>query len=378
MDIEKLINRTVINNEPMFSAYLHSKAAAAGVPVSATFELTARCNFNCRMCYVHSQDSVLCKSQEKSAEWWIELGKKAVEQGIVFLLLTGGEPLLRKDFKEIYTEYSKLGFVISINTNGYLVNDEIIELFKKFPPARINVSLYGANDKTYENITGTPAFSRVVENVKKLIDIGTDVRFNGSFTSLNACDAEKIYNISCEMNVHIKGTQYMFPSVVAGGKYGENACRLSPEDAAKKRIEWLRLMYSPEEFEKRLRSELEGVDAFELSGDAEYGEGRVKCRAGKSSTWVNYRGEMCFCGIAGHPFSIDEYGFDGAWKKVKEFSASIRTPSKCEGCRYKNICCVCAASCYTETGEFSGVPGYVCRMTETLAQLMRKETERLD
>lgn len=378
MDAEKLTNRAVVNDEPMYSAFLHSKAAAAGVPVSATFELTTRCNFNCRMCYVHSQDSALCKKEEKSAQWWIDLGKKAIEQGVVFLLLTGGEPLLRSDFAEIYTELSKLGFIISINTNGYLITDEIVQLFRKNPPTRLNISLYGASDETYENVTGVCAFSRVVENVKKLIDIGIDVRFSGSFTSLNACDAEKIYNISRELNVHIKGTQYMFPQVLAGGKHGENPCRLSPEDAAQKRIEWLKLIYTPEEYQKRLRAIVDGVDAFSLSGDEELGEGRVRCRAGKSSTWVNYKGEMCFCGVAGHPFSIDEYGFNGAWEKVKELSDSIRTPAKCEGCRYKNICCVCAAACYTETGDFSSVPTYICRMTECISQLMKKEVEGLE
>ena len=378
MDAEKLTNRAVVNDEPMYSAFLHSKAAAAGIPVSATFELTARCNFNCRMCYVHSQNSELCKKEEKSAQWWIDLGKKAIEQGVVFLLLTGGEHLLRNDFEEIYTQLSKLGFIISINTNGYLVTDEIVHLFRKNPPARLNISLYGASDETYEKVTGVPAFSRVIENVKKLIEIGIDVRFNGSFTSLNAFDAEKIYNISRELNVHIKGTQYMFPQVLAGGKHGENNCRLLPEDAAQKRVEWLKLIYTPEEYQKRLTAIVDGVDAFSLSGDEESGEGRVRCRAGKSSTWVNYKGEMCFCGVAGHPFSIDEYGFNGAWNKVKELSDSIRTPAKCEVCRYKNICCVCAAACYTETGDFSSVPTYICRMTERISQLMKKEVEGLE
>ena len=377
MDVEKLINRAVVNTEPMFSAYLHSRGNAAGVPISATFELTARCNFNCKMCYVHLQDSALCKSQEKSAQWWIDLGKKAIEQGVVFLLITGGEPLLREDFPEIYTELSKLGFIISINTNGYLITDKIVELFKKNPPTRLNISLYGASNKTYENVTGVPAFSRVVENVKRLKGMGIDIRFNGSFTSLNAEDSEAILNISRELNTHIKGTQYMFPQVLVGGKPGENPCRLSPEEAARKRVEWLKLIYTPEEFEKRLKAMVDGVDAFRLSCDEECGEGKVRCRAGKSSAWINYRGEMCFCGVAGHPFSIDEYGFDGAWEKVKEFSASIRTPAKCENCKYRNICCVCAAACYTETGNFSTVPEYVCRMTENIAQLMKNEVERL-
>lgn len=378
MDVEKLINRAVVNTEPMFSAYLHSKAYAAGVPVSTTFELTARCNFNCKMCYVHLRDSARCKTEEKGAEWWINLGKKAVEQGVVFLLLTGGEPLLRDDFKEIYTELSKLGFIISINTNGYLITDEILELFKKNPPTRVNISLYGASDKTYEKVTGVPGFSRVMENVKKLRAMDIAVRFNGSFTSLNACDAEEIFCLSRDLNVHVKGTQYMFPQVLVGGKPGENPCRLSPQDAAQKRVEWLRLLYTPEEYEKRLRAMLKGVDSFKLSSDEECGEGTVKCRAGKSSVWVNYRGEMCFCGVAGHPFSIDELGFDGAWQAVRQFASEIRTPKKCENCKYRHLCCVCAAACYTETGSFSDVPEYVCRMTECIAQLMQKETERLE
>ncbi len=377
MDVEKLINKAVVNTEPMFSAYLHSKAYAAGVPVSATFELTARCNFNCKMCYVHLQDSTQCKTEEKSAEWWIELGKKAAEQGVVFLLITGGEPLLREDFKEIYTELSKLGFIISINTNGYLINDEIIEVFKKNPPTRVNVSLYGASAETYENVTGVPAFSRVIENVIKLRDMGIDIRFNGTFTALNAHDAEMIYNISRELNVHMKGTQYMFPQVLVGSKPGENPCRLTPEAAAQKRVEWLKYNHTPEEFQKRLKAVMEGVDAFNLSTDDECGEGKIRCRAGKSSAWINYRGEMCFCGVAGHPFSIDKLGFKGAWEKVREFSASIRTPAKCEACKYRNICCVCAAACYTETGDFSTVPDYVCCMTESIAQIMKNELERL-
>ena len=82
--------------------YLEQQAYANKIPFKGVFELTARCNFNCKMCYVHRQDSALCKSQEKSAEWWIDLGKKAVEQGVVFLLITGGEPLLRDDFPQIY------------------------------------------------------------------------------------------------------------------------------------------------------------------------------------------------------------------------------------------------------------------------------------
>ena len=73
MDVEKLMTRAVVNTEPMFSAYLHSKANASGVPVSATFELTARCNFNCKMCYVHLAQDQLKGAQLLTVDQWKDI-----------------------------------------------------------------------------------------------------------------------------------------------------------------------------------------------------------------------------------------------------------------------------------------------------------------
>ena len=181
--------------EPEISMYLHQKAKEMGIPASGTFELTSRCNFNCKMCYVHSAKCNLQKD-ELPAEWWIETGKKAAEQGMIFLLLTGGEPLLRDDFPYIYKELKKLGFVISINTNGYLLSGKIAELFKEYPPNRLNISLYGSNDDTYENLTGVRGFSTVVKNIENMCSMGIDVRLNCSLAytkSHRTQDREKRY-----------------------------------------------------------------------------------------------------------------------------------------------------------------------------------------
>ncbi len=377
MDVENLINKRLVNDEPLFSAYLHSRAGAKGVPVSGTFELTSRCNFNCRMCYVHNMDCSKM-SEEKSAEWWINLGKKAASEGMIFLLITGGEPLLRKDFKEIYTELSKLGLMISINTNGSLLCGEIAELFKKIPPVRLNISLYGASNETYENFTGAPHFTKVLDNIKLLQSYGINIRLNVSVTEDNYRDTAEIYRIGRELGVHVKAAQYMYPQVLVGGKTGENQSRLSSEVAAQCRIDWFKLLFPENELPTRFRNTLNGVESLDLPCEGEVEEGKVKCRAGKSSFWVNSKGEMCFCGVAGFPFSIDELGFYGAWEKVREFSAAVRTPAKCEICKYKSMCCVCAAACYTETGSFSAVPEYICRMTKKMAQLMENELERLE
>ena len=64
--------RITPQGEPLISAYLHSRAISRGVPLAGNFELTARCNFNCKMCYVHQQQ---CPAEkELSAEQWIAIG----------------------------------------------------------------------------------------------------------------------------------------------------------------------------------------------------------------------------------------------------------------------------------------------------------------
>lgn len=70
---------------------------------------------------------------------------------MLFLLLTGGEPFLRKDFRQIYTELKKLGLLISINTNATLIDEETVEWLKKDPPMKVNVTLYGGGNETYKS-----------------------------------------------------------------------------------------------------------------------------------------------------------------------------------------------------------------------------------
>ena len=88
--------------EPTLSTYLHSRGGKLGLPIGGTFELTPRCNFDCPMCYVHRKENDAdARSRELTTQQWISLAQQATDAGMVFALLTGGEPFLRKDFFEI-------------------------------------------------------------------------------------------------------------------------------------------------------------------------------------------------------------------------------------------------------------------------------------
>ena len=124
-----------MSSEPILSTHLHYVGRKRGLPISGTFELTARCNFNCPMCYVHlQQDDIDARGKELTAQQWIELGRQAKDAGMVFLLLTGGEPFVRKDFFEIYDALKQMGLLISINSNGSMLKGEIMEKLLANPP----------------------------------------------------------------------------------------------------------------------------------------------------------------------------------------------------------------------------------------------------
>lgn len=378
----KVVRPNVV--EPRLSKYINGKGVLMGLPVSGTFELTARCNFNCRMCYVHLQNESELLPKELSAETWLRLAREARDHGMLFLLLTGGEPLIRKDFPEIYKELIKMGLIVSINTNASLYNDELRELFNEYPPSRINVTLYGGAEQTYQTLCGNASFEKVVKNLKSMKEDDLQVRLNVSLTPYNVGDMEKIDAISREIGLQAKAAAYMYPPVRVTGEAGTNAARFEAEEAGCVMARWNALRDTKQMYLERAQriKMLEDAGIVETCADVEQ-EG-VLCRAGRSSFWMTWDGRMLPCGTmdaeASYPLEV---GFEKAWEEVKMRAAAIRLPMECAVCPNRKNCGVCASICKCETGSFDIRPEYMCDMmrslrenTVSLAEKMEKESEK--
>ena len=356
------------NTEPHISTYLHSKGRKLGLPIAGNFELTARCNFNCPMCYVHMTPEQLKASgkEELTAKQWLDLARAAKDKGMVFVLLTGGEPLVRKDFFEIYDGMREMGLLISINSNGSMLKGEILERFLENPPFRFNISLYGGNNETYRNMCGIPAYDQVKENIRRLRQAGVEVSLNLSITPYNKDDLAQIYADAVELDVNVRASSYMYPSVRVNGEQYGCGNRLSCSESAKYSVEWDKLRFTPEEFALRAEALMQRQGIEQEGCPVEEGEG-VRCRAGSTAFWMTWDGRMLPCGMMTTPVAYPlETGFDAAWEQIRTATAAIKTPGKCVNCSYKDICGACAAVYYTETGAFDGVPEYVCRRAEEI------------
>ncbi len=337
----------------LFISSLFAKADKNSIPLSGSFELTSRCPLDCRMCYIHKKENDCgALMQEKDTAWWLDLAEQAQKAGMLMLLLTGGEPLLRKDFDEIYLGAKKLGLLVSVNTNGLLIDDEKVRLFAENPPQKINISLYGASEETYRELCGNgKAYEKAFSAVEKLRQAGVNVKVNFTVTQYNSHDAEKIFEFTKKLGIPVQTVTYMFPPVRAGGE----ADRFSPEKAAAVHFDCRLLEWGAE----KLRTHLEAKANIAVKADGAEREG-IPCRAGRSTFWVTWDGKMTPCGTMDRP-AFDITDFESAWECVKKARAEIFLPSECSTCDLRKYCDMCAAVTLAETGRFDGVPEYLCR-----------------
>lgn len=366
--------------EPRLTEYLHMKASRTKTPISGTFELSPLCNMDCKMCYIkmskEKQESI---ARLRTKEEWIELAQKAKEKGMLFLLLTGGEPFLVKDFKELYIELHKMGFCISINSNGTMIDEDVIEWLKHYPPMRINMTLYGASDETYGRLCNNPkGFTQVTKAISLLKENNIQVKLNCSVTPYNKDDLKQMMDFAEEHDLVIQATSYMFPPLRKDEtKIGQND-RFNAEDAALYGAYISAYSNGFDRFKDYIESgQLALYDADDDCGVVE-GD-HMRCRAGITSFWMTWEGKMLPCGMIPDSGKDPwEVGFDEAWENTKNIVSEIKLPVKCAGCGKKDECRACAAMVYTETGTYDKVPQYRCEMTKNYPEACKKVLKELE
>ena len=345
------------------------KAERQNIPINGILELTPVCNMNCNMCFVRlSPEKQINIGPLLSVNEWMFVSDEMQKAGTLFVLLTGGEPLLYPDFREIYLHLKKLGMIITINTNGTLINEEWADFFAKHKPRRINITIYGQSSKTYDELCHyADGFKRAVRAIRLLKERNVDVKLNGSVTPSNADDSIALIQLAKQFDIPWKIDTYMYPgSRERKQGFNENA-RLTPSNAAEERIRLLKQKNNFEEAAKKFveKAEKRSQDVYEMTS--------VSCRAGRSSFAVNWQGNMRPCIMVTKPeVPILSHGFATAWKQIVEKTEQIRLSSKCSACTMQQVCQTCAACALLETGSYDGTPEYMCQYTENTLQMLKK------
>lgn len=321
-----------------YSENLKAHARKHAIPISGTFELTPLCNFRCPMCYVRlSPERMREVGRLRSAEDWVDMARQAKEAGMVFLTLTGGEVLTRADFPEIYQGVAEQGLVLSVLSNGYLVNDEIVSLFERYRPSQYRVTLYGASNETYSKFApANDAFDRVLGNLKTLQEVGVPVSLAYTITKDNVDDARRIKEIAYEL-----GARTVFSGGLVGGVRG------AVNRAKDLRVPKEKLPVLDDDQKAREPSEEAISRASQIRMDP-----FARCNAYRCSFWLDWNGCMDTCAFMSfanvYPF---ESGFRSAWDEMCLRLSKLHLPKECTTCKYINACDSCPGRRAADGGD---------------------------
>lgn len=358
---------------------LYQKADKTRIPLNGTFELSPMCNFNCQMCYIHkSKEEVEVHSRPMvTLEQWLQWGRQARDAGMLYLLLTGGEPLLWPNFWKLYEGLYQMGLLLAVNTNGSLIDEKVIRNWQKMPPYRVNITLYGATDATYEKLCEVKHVCRKVKQaIHSMKKAGLIVKLNCSLTPCNADDLKEMVQFAKDEGVPLTVSTYMYPPVRRDADMIGRNHRFLPEDAAWYHMQRYRYQEGEAAYRQFLKSIMNGMtEPIGLDASCEdSAEGRIRCRAGKATFWITWDGYMTPCGMMPEPkIDMAEDSFDGAWRRLVEISEVIHTSGVCEQCVNQRMCHSCAAMAYAETGTTEDVPLYLCETMQAMRRIAEKE-----
>lgn len=139
--------------------------------------ITERCNFRCTYCMPADGILLSPKSHIMTKDEIFGIAKVFVDHGVTKIRLTGGEPLVRKDFLDIIEQLSTLNVELAISSNGVLL-DKYLDDFKRLNIKKLNISLDTLNKEQFKRITRRDEYNRVFKNIKRCIDEGFQVKLN--------------------------------------------------------------------------------------------------------------------------------------------------------------------------------------------------------
>ena len=316
-----------------------------------------------------------------------------VDAGTLNLTFTGGDPMVRKDFPELYAHAVRSGLLVTVFCDGVLASDPIVELFDRYPPRKVEVSIYGATRATYEAISQVPgSFARCLAGIARLARHGHRLTLKTVLMKRNRHELDAMRAIAEEHGADFYFDTAIFPCLPHSDNGGRaNATRTRPtpsvtsvEVAPPTRREPIGMRLDPadaaaaELSDARKREEM--ATLYLRTRDIPASDDLYTCGAAQTTFHVDPYGNLQPCTISTNVrCNVRAGGFLAGWNgplaRVREMTA--RPDSSCRACDKRALCSGCPAFFYAETGAGDVKSDYVCRTTHALFDGIRPLVDAL-
>ena len=336
------------------------KAVQLRIPLSGGIDLSSRCNLDCIHCYYGPH-----KETAKTGMAELDTGRilsiidEITEAGCLYLLITGGEPLLRQDFSAIYRHIKLNGLLVTVFTNGTLVTKRLAELFEELPPQAVEISLYGATASTYEKITGIEgSYEKCLAGIQKLLDHNITVKLKTVLMTLNIHEFFAMEEIAREFGIPFRFDAALFPRF--NGDKSPLKLRVDPETAVEKEFADQKRLNSYRDYYKRAR-------------DFPVFDSLYVCSAGLTNFHIDAHGNLKPCLMTNDiHYNLLSDNFLNGWKNVIPQILNKKADRSyiCNACDKRALCGVCPAFFRLENESEYIRSEYLCEMGKHRFQMI--------
>jgi len=343
----------------------HQKAFDGCVPISATLELSLRCNLKCIHCYNFDRQHDLppvTTNQELPTERILKLLEELREAGTLYLAFTGGEALIHPNLFEFLDKAHDLRFAISILTNGLPLTQNLVSKLTKYTTlSGISISLYGATAKTHDEITTVPgSWRKTISGIIRLRNAGIPYKPKFILMAQNAHEIEQMQGIAKRFNAPFQADATI--TARNDGSCSSLTTRMSLDQLTKAYQGPLKL-FVPE--------------GGQIPGAI------TPCACARSNCAITASGEIQPCIAV--PLScgnIRDRTFSDVWNSspVLNMIRNVQHDDfkHCRDCEDRAYCRRSAGAAVTATGDFTGIDPWVCGEAKILHQLADEKTESIE
>jgi radical SAM protein with 4Fe4S-binding SPASM domain len=316
------------------------------------FELTFRCDLHCRHCYTDCYNKPAYFQKELNTKEVKFILDKAYKAGVIWLCFTGGDPLTRADFLDIYSYAKEKGFITTIFTNGFSMTEEIANYLKKRPPFAIELTLNAVTKGLYENISQVKgSFEKAMQGINLILKARQPLKIKTQVTGDNLKELPEIKRFIEGLGLTFKPSPELHARL--DGDLTPCALRISPEEALS-----LNGRAKPD-----CRNENNGVKRFIRQNDYLF-----RCAIG-SGDGINIDpyGNTFSCNLIRKPnFNLLKVDITDARNKLLPLVRNkiFISNSRCKGCKIREICNWCPGRAYVEAGGMEEPIEYYCELAK--------------
>ena len=329
-------------------------------PLFGSIETTFRCNLNCIHCYVnvpaHDPDA---RAREVPLSRLLGLIDEIAEQGCLELLLTGGEVLIHSSFAETYQHAARKGLRVTVFTNGTLVTDEVVRIFKDTPPRGVEITLYGMTRETYECITRVKgSFERCLQGIHRLYRAGIPLKLKTMIMKWNVHELTAMREFSQNLGLPFRHDGLLNPRIDEHF-FPVDKLQLGAEQLAAIDLEVSTFRKHLQDGAGKLSN---GCPSVVTSGCNQ----AYTCGAGMVAFNIDPYGRLQLCQLARkYSFDLKNNSFRNGWD---DFLPGIRyrqlsQPSACRHCTLASCCAGCSGASELECGDPGKPVARFCRIT---------------